>query len=408
MKKLVLLFALLSIGCFKGLQPEEQNFYESGYDISDKGPIYTNWKTNTVIIISNIIYTDKPSTSDRGRAKMDGVFFTSPWGTYTGALVKTVGEVTYWAVGVGDLFFQQNFQSADYMKILGNLYTEKSEVTFLSNHNVSYGEKTAKTFRIVLRGSDYRHDYSTNYLTVYNHGMEQNTRHWINNISSRGRHLTYYEYEDNWYGAQHLLRRFKNGETSWSAYNIKLPKAGRNTHWQDWRNGKPYQTNPYHDLWLVKAYSPTEAIFVDSANGDYIGITIKHERQNIPYWMGKQNQNNPEMRLLSIAKPKSFYQGQSGNKYSVISSAWKNALLAGLFTLTENYTQISDNLLQMLYTTKFNNGNYKNYYEELSWNASSADGWMYNYYYWGKNEVEPWGFMLWDVYWEDEHGHIRY
>ena len=409
-KIFLILFIIVSFyGCYKGLQPEimYEYFYEEGYDITTNGPVYTNWRTNKVLIISNIIYTDKPTDPVRGKAKMDGIYLTSPYGTYNGAKVKTVNEVTYWAVGVGDLFFQHNYFNEETMKIMGNIYAEKCDITFLSNHTVSYGAKTAKTFRVTLRGSDYRHNYSTNYVTVYSHGMEANTRHWINNISSRGHHLTYIEWEDTWYGKQHLVRRFKNGETSWSAYNVKLPKAGRNTYWRNWRNNKPLATNPYHDLWLVRAYSPTEAIFVDSFTGDYVGLTIKWERQNIPRWMGIDNQNNPEMRVLSVARPKTAYQGQTAGRYSVINGAWKNAMLVAVFTLTENYAQITANVLTLLYNGDFKNGNYENRYAKLSWTSASADGWLYNNYYWGKNEVEPWGFMMWDEFWEDEHGQIR-
>lgn len=34
-------------------------------------------------------------------------------------------------------------------------------------------------------------------------------------------------------------------------------------------------------LWIVIAFSPAKAIFKDSYSGEYVAITIKHER-NVP------------------------------------------------------------------------------------------------------------------------------
>lgn len=433
MKIIIFLLLLTVYGCMNPMKPEpiHKYLYEEGYDITEDGPIFTNWQTNVVLIISNIVYKDEPFNDYEGKAKMEGIYLSSPYGTYNAAKIKDEGEISYWAVSVGSLFFQHSYFNDDTMKVMGNIYTEKAYITFLYDCEVNYSGlkyfnignesmptwKTnkvfdinskyanAKVFKVELRGSDYRQNFHTNYVIVYNHGVETEVREWTENIKSKGHHLTYWEYENNLWGGQTLVQRFKNGEIT-SEYNIRLPKAGRNTRWRNRRNGQFLEINPYHDLWLVKAFNKYEAIYIDSFTGEYVAFTVRYERKNIPEWMGRQNQSDKNMKVLSLALPKNYYEGTSGGRYSVVNSVWKNATLVGINALA-GHSQLSYNIYQLIKSAEdFNNGDYESHYKELSFSPLSADGYMYHNYFWDKRSISPWGFMQYIEYYTDEYGHI--
>lgn len=364
----------------------------------------------------SFIYVDEngnslPSNSDpmKGKAEMDGVYLTSFHGTYNGAKWKKENEVQYWAVGINNMmfdYFNVINNKTDFIRVMGNLYSEASQITFLSNHSTSYGEGQGKSFMIVLRGTDNSINYSTNILLVYDKGMETECRDWLNNIRQRGHQLTYYQYEKNIFSVrQNLLYRFKNGWISDDGYNIQIVKGGRNTPWENYRNRKGLGRNPIHDYWLVKAFSGTEAIYRDSASGQFIAFTIKYER-NFPDSWGWDNQRDPSMKMLQIAPPVTMYQGQGDGSYTVISDVWKYAALSSLSLLASSWGGLTDNVISMLYAVDFEEGRYKDYSKELSWSTLSESGWLYEKYFWDESSVQPWGFMMYRNFWQDEYGHL--
>lgn len=417
------------IGCLNKLKPEEihEYIYELGYDISNNIPIWTNYKTNEVLIISNIVYIDEPFNDYEGKAKMDGIYLSAPQGTYNGAKIRTENNIDYWCISVGSLMFNSKYVQES-LKIMGNIYTEKAHVTFLSNCKVNSSFKNTRTqlpvfdknyvyqpkpsslkdskvFEVILRGSDYRQKFNTNIVYIYDNGKEQEEIEWVNNIQNRGKHLNYWEYENNWYGGQTLVQRFKNGEIT-SGYNIRLPKAGRNSRWRNRRNNEFLGVNPYRDLYLVKAFNNSEAIFMDLFTEEFVAITIKHELRNKPGWMGWDNQKNNNMKVLSIALPKSYWQGSSGGRYSILNKAWKDAALVAINTLTENYSEIGANLINMLKNINYENNGYESMYKELSISISSPSGYLYSNYFWDINSIAPWGFMEYVEHYTDEYGHL--
>lgn len=362
------------------------------------------------------VYVDEngnslPSNSDamKGTALMDGVYLTSFHGTYNGAKWKKENEVQYWAVGINNMmfdYFNVINNKTDFIRVMGNLYSEASQITFLSNHSTSYGEGQGKSFMIVLRGTDNKINYSTNILLVYNKGMETECRDWLNNIRQRGHHLTYFQYEKNIFSVrQNLLYRFKNGWISDDGYNIQIVKGGRNTPWENYRNRKGLGRNPIYDYWLVKAFSGTEAIYRDSVSGQFIAFTIKYER-NFPDSWGWDNQRNSTMKMLQIAPPVTMYQGQGGSSYTIISDVWKYAALSSQYLLANNWGLLTANVISMLYAVDFEEGRYQDYSKELSWSTLSESGWLYEKYFWDENAVQPWGFMMYRNYWQDEYGHL--
>ena len=426
----LIIIILIIIGCLSKLKPEEihEYIYETGYDISNGTLIWTNYKTNEVLIISNIVYIDEPFNDYKGKAHMESLYISAPQGTYNGAKIRTEDNIDYWCISVGSLMFNSKYLQES-IKVIGNIYTEKAQLTFLSNCKVNsnfknideiptwdknhaynpnpYSLKDAKTFKVVLRGSDYRQKFSTNIVYIYNNGREAEEIEWVNNIQNRGKHLNYWEYQNNWWGGQTLIQRFKNGEIS-SGYNIKLPKAGRNSRWRNRRNNQFLNVNPYRDLYLVKAFNNSEAIFMDLFTEEFVGITIKHELQNKPGWMGWDNQKDNSKKVLSIALPKSHWESLSGGSYALLNEAWKNAALASVNVLNKNYALIGENLVNMLKAADYENNQYVSRYKELSISISSASGYLYNNYFWDNNSVVPWGFMEYVEHYTDEYGHLIY
>lgn len=396
-KTIIFLLSILLISCFDNeeliLNPtvtEIQEYYDTDID---------SWSKFRKL---------PPMNFDpmKGKAEIEGIYLTTFHGTYNAAKWKKENEIQYWAVGINHMMFGYDLLDDHIIRVMGNIYSEASKTIFLSNHTTTYGIGQGKSFMIVLRGTDNKMNYSTNILLVYNKGMEEECIDWLNNIRQRGHQLTYYQYEDGvFHTHQSLLYRFKNGWISDDGYNIQIVKGGRNRPWENYRNRKGLGRNPVRDYWLVKAFNGTEAIYRDSISGEFIAFTIKYER-NFPDSWGWDNQKNPNMKMLQIAPPVSMYQGKGGDGYTVISDAWKYAALSSQYLLAQNWGLLSVNLTLMLYAVDFNEGRYKDYSKELSWSTASETGWLYENYFWDKYSVQPWGFMMYRNYWQDEYGHL--
>lgn len=396
---LLILLSILSIGCYSQFKP---NLSKQLYDTD----IETVIVTNVIDANGNTVDISKlPSNTDpyKGRAAMDGIYLTDCHGTWNAAKWKNVNGVQYWACGVNTMMFGQDLLSTRIMHPLGNIYTEKSQITLLSNnHRTPYGTGKGKSYQVVLRGANNSKNYSTNILLVYDYGWDKEAKEWLANLTKYGPHLTYFEYENGWFGRQNLLWRRKNGWVTYNGCNIQLVKAGRNTPWENFRNRQGLGKNPTHDYWLVRAFSGTRALYRDSITGSYLAVSLDGIRKFDGNHWGRDNLNNGNMNMLSIAPPISQYRGP--NTYTVVSDSWKHAILSTAFTLAENYALLTSQIVSWLWAESFNNGYYNSRYKELSWDVSSESGWLYKQYDW--EHLEPWGFMLSVIYWQDEYGHL--
>lgn len=99
--------------------------------------------------------------------------------------------------------------------------------------------------------------------------------------------------------------------------------------------------------------------------------------------MGRQNQSDPNFRVLYIHPPNTYYQDIKVGSYSIVSDAYKYAAISTAFAISGNWGLVTVNLLELISTVDFENGNYQNNYAELSWATESVSGWLYSKYFTG-------------------------
>lgn len=373
---------------------------DDGYEIPI--PTYTNYSTNIIVDTTNNLNSLAMASDNKGKALMEGVYLTSPYGTYNGAIWKKVGNIQYWACEINKLFWQHNLVD-NVIKVIGNIYTEATQIRFLSNFNSSYGDSRA--FEIVLRGIDYKKNYDTNILMVYKRKTDEPEHSaFIREIRQRGRFLTYIYEEKEWFGRWMTINRYQNGEISTDGYLIEFVKDGRSGKLYNVLNGN-FTRRPTLKYWFVKAFNQYEAIYREERSKQYLAISLKYPKK-IPYYAGNYI-NDPNTKYLHIAPPVTYYQGTGEQGYTIVPDAAKYALLSAFFGGQNSWADLSNNLINLLKTVDFNYGNYKNNYKELSISPASESGWLYSKYYWNIEAVIDWGATFYRIYYQDEHGHNR-